>query len=230
MPDVTFLNYVWPSDFSSNGKWHTRHITPSEVKAVMWCICPSPPQLLNVVLISGEFLRTIHMETRLMSRCYLRYTNTNTDIFSCWLRRGIENVGFPACYLQRLQISGHSYCVDGFIVQRQTSSGYVTREQIDLTSSYSFEWNQMLETVTVEAYNSLGSSAHNVNMMLERQPKRKCEGMDWLWNNCMERCLFFIFSPHLCVSTSNCLKYSELNMKIITGCSPKSQINTLFGH
>lgn len=65
-------------------------------------------------------------------------------------------------------------------MQRQTSSGYVTREQIDLTSSYSFEWNQMLETVTVEAYNSLGSSAHNVNMMLERQPKRKCEGMDWL--------------------------------------------------
>uniref|UniRef100_A0A671VP30 Fibronectin type-III domain-containing protein n=1 Tax=Sparus aurata TaxID=8175 RepID=A0A671VP30_SPAAU len=75
---------------------------------------------------------------------------------------------------ERLQISGHSYCVDGFIVQRQTSSGSVTREQIDLASSYSFEWNQMLQTVTVEAYNSLGSSAHNINMTLERQPKRRC--------------------------------------------------------
>uniref|UniRef100_UPI0037E7B6C8 leptin receptor n=1 Tax=Semicossyphus pulcher TaxID=241346 RepID=UPI0037E7B6C8 len=73
-----------------------------------------------------------------------------------------------------LQISGHSYCVDGFIVQHQTSSGSVMREQIDLASSHSFEWNQELQTVTVEAYNSLGSSANNFNMTLERQPKRRC--------------------------------------------------------
>lgn len=139
---------------------------------------------------------------------------------------------FPACFPQRLQISGHSYCVDGFIVQRQTSGGSVTREQIDLASSYSFEWNQMLQTVTVEAYNSLGSSAHNINMTLERQPKRKCEGMDWLWNNCMERCLISLLlqesinqilsyaytesiSLLQCTSTSNYPKYYELNMKII---------------
>lgn len=74
---------------------------------------------------------------------------------------------------QHLQISGLSYCVNGFIVQQQTSSGSVTRERIELASSYSFEWNQMPQTVTVEAYNSVGSSADNVNMTLERQPKRE---------------------------------------------------------
>ncbi|XP_060890548.1 leptin receptor [Labrus mixtus] len=73
-----------------------------------------------------------------------------------------------------LQISGHSYCVDGFIVQHQTSSGYVMREQVDLALSFSFEWDQSLQTVTVEAYNSLGSSTNNFNMTLERQPKRRC--------------------------------------------------------
>ncbi|XP_051232121.1 leptin receptor isoform X3 [Dicentrarchus labrax] len=75
---------------------------------------------------------------------------------------------------KNLQMSGQSYCVDGFIVQRQTSSGSVIREKIQLVSSYSFEWNQVLQTVTVEAYNSLGSSANNINMTLERQPKRHC--------------------------------------------------------
>lgn len=74
---------------------------------------------------------------------------------------------------QHPQISGLSYCVNGFIVQHQTSSGSVTRQRIELASSYSFEWNQMAQTVTVEAYNSLGSSADNINMMLERQPKRE---------------------------------------------------------
>nr|AKA88532.1 leptin receptor [Scophthalmus maximus] len=74
-----------------------------------------------------------------------------------------------------LPVSGHSsHCVDGFIVQHQTSGGAVTREWIEPASSYSFEWNQELQTVTVEAYNSLGSSANNINMTLERQPKRHC--------------------------------------------------------
>ncbi|XP_058494846.1 leptin receptor [Solea solea] len=71
-----------------------------------------------------------------------------------------------------LPISGHSYCVNGFIVQHQTSSGAVMRRSIELVSSYSFEWNQELQTVTVEAYNSLGSSTNNINMTLERRPKR----------------------------------------------------------
>ncbi|KAM4738748.1 leptin receptor [Anableps anableps] len=68
----------------------------------------------------------------------------------------------------------NSYCVDGFIVQHQASNGSVWRRQIDMGSSYSFEWNQELHIVTVEAYNSLGSSVNNVNMTLEKQPKRRC--------------------------------------------------------
>ncbi|XP_040895895.1 leptin receptor isoform X2 [Toxotes jaculatrix] len=70
--------------------------------------------------------------------------------------------------------SGQSYCVDGFIVQHQSLSGTVVSDRIELVSSYSFEWNQELQTVTVEAYNSLGSSTNNINMTLERQPKRRC--------------------------------------------------------
>ncbi|KAK2835249.1 hypothetical protein Q5P01_015733 [Channa striata] len=74
---------------------------------------------------------------------------------------------------KQIPISGHSYCVDGFIIQHQTSSGAVMREQVEVVSSYSFEWNQDLHTVTVEAYNSLGSSTNNINMTLESQPKRR---------------------------------------------------------
>ena len=80
---------------------------------------------------------------------------------------------FPLVFAQHLQISGRSYCVDGFIVQYQASSGPVMREQIPLASSFSFEWTQVPQTVTVEAYNNLGSSANNTNMTLERQPKRE---------------------------------------------------------
>uniref|UniRef100_A0A3B5ARE7 Leptin receptor n=1 Tax=Stegastes partitus TaxID=144197 RepID=A0A3B5ARE7_9TELE len=71
-------------------------------------------------------------------------------------------------------VSGNSYCVDEYIVHRQTSSGAVISKRIELVSSYSFEWNQEPETVTVEASNSLGSSMNNINMTLERQPKRQC--------------------------------------------------------
>lgn len=58
-------------------------------------------------------------------------------------------------------------------MQYQALSGSVMREQIELASSFSFEWNQVPQTVTVEAYNNLGSSANNFNMTLERQPKRE---------------------------------------------------------
>uniref|UniRef100_A0A3B5LGE9 Leptin receptor n=1 Tax=Xiphophorus couchianus TaxID=32473 RepID=A0A3B5LGE9_9TELE len=68
----------------------------------------------------------------------------------------------------------NTYCVDGFIVQHQALNGTVLRRQIDMVSSYSFEWNQELHIVTVEAYNILGSSVNNVNMTLEKQPKRRC--------------------------------------------------------
>ncbi|XP_041646977.1 leptin receptor isoform X2 [Cheilinus undulatus] len=73
-----------------------------------------------------------------------------------------------------LQISDLSYCVEGFIVQQQTMSGSVIRAKINVASSYSFKWDQSLQTVTVEAYNSMGSSTNNFNMTLERQPKRRC--------------------------------------------------------
>ncbi|XP_068600027.1 leptin receptor [Brachionichthys hirsutus] len=75
---------------------------------------------------------------------------------------------------EHVHVSGRSYCVDGFIVQRQGSSGSVTREEIEMASSYSFEWNQMPQTVTVEAFNSLGSSTKNINMTLDKQRKRRC--------------------------------------------------------
>ncbi|XP_070687901.1 leptin receptor isoform X2 [Pempheris klunzingeri] len=75
---------------------------------------------------------------------------------------------------EHFQTSGHSYCVDGFVVLRQASDGSVTREQIELVSSYSFEWNQVPQTVTVEAYNSLGSSTNNFHMTLDKQPKCRC--------------------------------------------------------
>ncbi|TDH08795.1 hypothetical protein EPR50_G00101470 [Perca flavescens] len=75
---------------------------------------------------------------------------------------------------ERLQISGRSYCVDGFIVQYKALSGSVIREKIERVSSYTFEWNLVPQTVTVEAYNNLGRSTNNINMTLARQPKRRC--------------------------------------------------------
>ncbi|XP_038134313.1 leptin receptor isoform X2 [Cyprinodon tularosa] len=75
---------------------------------------------------------------------------------------------------ETFQPNWDSYCVDGFIVQHQASHGSKRRRRIDIMSSYSFEWNHELHIVTVEAYNSLGSSVNNVNMTLEYQPKRRC--------------------------------------------------------
>ncbi|KAM3620179.1 uncharacterized protein V6R79_019401 [Siganus canaliculatus] len=72
--------------------------------------------------------------------------------------------------------SAASYCVDGFIVRRQASGGSVTTERLELTSSHSFQWNQQPQTITVEAYNGLGSSSNNFNMTLEQQHKRRCLG------------------------------------------------------
>ncbi|XP_028300361.1 leptin receptor isoform X2 [Gouania willdenowi] len=89
-------------------------------------------------------------------------------------------------------------CVDGFVVQRQTADRSVIREQISAeAASYSFEWDQEPITVTVEAYNSKGSSTNNINMTLEKQPKYRsvrsfhvslinssCVSVSWsLWSN-----------------------------------------------
>lgn len=93
------------------------------------------------------------------------------------LKQGIKTVTFavppPPNHNQHLQLSGQPYCVDGLIVQRRTSTGSVVREQIPMASSHSFEWNQTPQTVTVEAYNSLGSSGNNTEMTLEKTPKRE---------------------------------------------------------
>ncbi|XP_024135133.1 leptin receptor isoform X1 [Oryzias melastigma] len=74
---------------------------------------------------------------------------------------------------EHFPVTWNSYCVDGFIVQHLASNGSVVRKHINLGPSYSFEWNQEPQTVTVEAYNSLGNSTHNMKMTLEKTPRRK---------------------------------------------------------
>lgn len=89
-------------------------------------------------------------------------------------QQGIKSATFATPdHNQKLQLSGQSYCVDGFIVQRRGATGSVVRQHIPVAPSYSFEWNRTPQTVTVEAYNSLGSSGNGVNMMLEKTPKRE---------------------------------------------------------
>ncbi|KAM9385085.1 leptin receptor isoform 2-T3 [Pholidichthys leucotaenia] len=92
-----------------------------------------------------------------------------------------------------------NYCVDGYIVHRQSTSGSVWRERIEVVSSYTFEWNQEVQTVTVEAYNSLGSSTNNINMTLEKKPKGSC-----------------VRSFHVLVINSNCV---SLLWTLWDGCS-----------
>ncbi|KAM6921963.1 leptin receptor [Xenentodon cancila] len=75
---------------------------------------------------------------------------------------------------QDIPVSGNLYCVDGLIVQHQSSSGNVQMKKIHRRSSYSFKWDQDSQTVTVKTYNSLGSSFNNINMTLEKQTKRRC--------------------------------------------------------
>ncbi|XP_028259278.1 leptin receptor isoform X2 [Parambassis ranga] len=85
-----------------------------------------------------------------------------------------KNTSDVTLLFKHLPLSGNSYCVDGFIVQHQPPTGSVIRERVELDAPYSFEWNQELQTVTVEAYNILGSSANNMKMTLEKEPKRRC--------------------------------------------------------
>lgn len=73
---------------------------------------------------------------------------------------------------QEVDTSGLSYCVDGFLIQHRSSSGSVTTERIEPAASFSFDWNQRPQNVTVMAYNSLGNSSNNSFMVLDRQPKR----------------------------------------------------------
>ncbi|KAK7888992.1 hypothetical protein WMY93_024552 [Mugilogobius chulae] len=79
-------------------------------------------------------------------------------------------------FWRHLQTSGLSYCVDGLIIRHESLSGTVTEERVGLKSSHSFDWNQEVQTVTVETYNSLGRSAKNFNVTLNKQVKRGAVG------------------------------------------------------
>uniref|UniRef100_A0A672IAY5 Leptin receptor n=1 Tax=Salarias fasciatus TaxID=181472 RepID=A0A672IAY5_SALFA len=100
---------------------------------------------------------------------------------------------------EHLPASRSSYCVDGYIVQHQGAGGLVKRQRIKPMSSYSFEWNQEPQTVTVEAYNSLGNSSDNMNMTLDRKPKRHC-----------------VRSFHVAVVNSTCV---SLSWSLLDNCS-----------
>lgn len=106
--------------------------------------------------------------TLLFEVCRLQATTT------C-LKQGANTVTLdpPPNHNQPLRLSGQSYCVDGFRVEHRSSTGPVVRKRIPMASSYSFEWNRTPQTVTVEAYNSLGSSGNNIEMTLEETPKRE---------------------------------------------------------
>ncbi|XP_054644606.1 leptin receptor isoform X3 [Dunckerocampus dactyliophorus] len=75
---------------------------------------------------------------------------------------------------KHLPTTGLSYCINGFIVQHHTANGILKSKKTEIASSYSFEWDREVQTVTVEAFNSLGASRNNINMTLERRPKRYC--------------------------------------------------------
>ncbi|XP_036375713.1 leptin receptor [Megalops cyprinoides] len=65
----------------------------------------------------------------------------------------------------------HFCCVEGFVVQHQTSGGAVWSESVGLVSTYTFPWHKDVQTVTVLARNSLGTSSRNSNMILNRRSK-----------------------------------------------------------
>ncbi|CAN9500887.1 unnamed protein product [Ophioblennius macclurei] len=98
-----------------------------------------------------------------------------------------------------LPVSGNSYCVDGFIVRHRGADGSEKRQRIKPVSSYSFEWNQEPQTVTVAAFNNLGNSSDNTNMTLDRKPKRHC-----------------VRSFHVAIVNSTC---ASLSWSLMDNCS-----------
>ncbi|KAG7230546.1 hypothetical protein INR49_025262 [Caranx melampygus] len=112
-----------------------------------------------------------------------------------------------------LKVHSRSYCVDGFIIQHQTSNDNLTTKLIGPVSSYSFEWNQELQTVTVEAYNSVGSSTSNINMTLTRHNKRPCV-----------RSFRVLVINNTCVSLSwSLLDNSSVPLSMVVQWSPQRQ-------
>lgn len=64
-------------------------------------------------------------------------------------------------------------CVEGLVVQHQTSRGAVWSENVGQVSNYTFSWTEDAHTVTVLASNALGSSSRNSKMILIRCTKRE---------------------------------------------------------
>ncbi|KAF3835362.1 hypothetical protein F7725_027920 [Dissostichus mawsoni] len=161
------LNVTWePPSLPSDGlQCQFRYQSPSAVRAQPEWKVQSPVREKWAEAVVSDMCRVYVVQARCMHTKGTGYWSEWSDsVYSTPQNsRGTH-----------LQISRRSYCVDGFIVQYQPLSGSVRREQMELASSYSFQWNQVPQTVTVEAYNNLGSSANNINMTLEKQPKRRC--------------------------------------------------------
>ncbi|XP_018609811.1 leptin receptor isoform X2 [Scleropages formosus] len=63
------------------------------------------------------------------------------------------------------------YCVERLEVHHETTGGAVWSEYIGHVSSYAFLWSEEVHSVTVVAFNNLGSSTRNRRMTLSRRTK-----------------------------------------------------------
>nr|XP_015210950.1 PREDICTED: leptin receptor [Lepisosteus oculatus] len=62
--------------------------------------------------------------------------------------------------------------VDGLIVQHQTSSDVLRYEYLNITTTYSFPWIEDVHSVSVLAFNSVGSSVMNYNLTFTRHTRK----------------------------------------------------------
>ncbi|MBN3316127.1 LEPR protein, partial [Atractosteus spatula] len=62
--------------------------------------------------------------------------------------------------------------VDGFIVQHQTSSDVLWYEYLNTTTTYTFPWIEDVHSVSVLAFNSVGSSVMNYNLTFTRHTRK----------------------------------------------------------
>uniref|UniRef100_A0A8C5BI57 Fibronectin type-III domain-containing protein n=1 Tax=Gadus morhua TaxID=8049 RepID=A0A8C5BI57_GADMO len=169
-----------------------RYHSPSTVSAhPKWTVSASPMGASWSEVRVADMCRVYVVQVRCMSTRGVGYWSDWTEsvysvplnrrapdngpdfwrVFEDDLHRNITNV---TLLLKHLAMEEQSYCVDGLVVQHQTSWGTIISEKIGMVSSHSFEWNQEVHTVTVEAFNSLGNSNNNIKMTLGRQFKRHC--------------------------------------------------------
>nr|XP_040040837.1 leptin receptor isoform X2 [Gasterosteus aculeatus aculeatus] len=186
------LRVTWePPSLPAEGlQCQLRHYSPSAVKAQPEWKTQRPVQVPRMELAASDMCRLYVVQARCMHFNGKGYWSEWSDpVYSTPQnsrapKRGPDfwrvlqhdphsNQTIVTLLFEHLHTAGRSFCIDGFIVQFQASSGSVIREKIDAASSYSFQWDQELQIVTVEAYNHLGSSTSNINMTLETQPKRR---------------------------------------------------------